>query len=64
MKIKLTYPTNGMEAGLIYDLPDDEAREYISQGVAVAIDEIIAVYSPFSVIDEQPKVNELKKRKK
>lgn len=37
MKIKMTHPKDGLEAGLIYDIPDKKAQEYISADLAVEV---------------------------
>lgn len=35
MKVKITHPIDGLEAGRVYDVPDDKAAEYIAADVAI-----------------------------
>lgn len=37
MKVKMTHPKDGLEAGIIYDLPDKKAQEYIEADFAVEV---------------------------
>lgn len=39
MKIKMTHPKDGLEAGLIYDIPDKKAQEYIDADFAIEVSE-------------------------
>lgn len=35
MKVKITHPIDGLEAGRVYDVPDEKAEEYFSADVAI-----------------------------
>lgn len=39
MKVKITHPIDELQAGLVYDVPDKKAHEYISDGVAITVDD-------------------------
>lgn len=39
MKIKITHPVDNFEAGLVYDVPDDQAKEYIAADFAAVIED-------------------------
>lgn len=43
MKVKITHPVDGLEAGRVYDVPDEKAAEYIAADIATpaTIDEEI-----------------------
>lgn len=58
----MTFPIDGMEAGLIYDVPDKKAQEYIEGGVARMVeDENLVPVTSFS--DEKPVYIEGRKKK-
>ena len=39
MKIKFTFPIDGFEAGLVYDVPIDKALEYLANEQAIPADD-------------------------
>lgn len=51
MRVKLTHPTEQHQAGVIAELPEDEAQELISKDWA------------FQIVDEQPAEKPVKKVK-
>lgn len=54
MKVKITYPTGELQAGLTYDLPADEAREIIRLDHGFAVE---------TEAEEQPKPKPRKAKK-
>jgi len=52
MKVKITCPTERYEAGLVYDMTDEKAKELIEKDCAVLAEEPLVEVTTFS--DEKP----------
>lgn len=64
MKIKITRPIDGLQAGLIYDVPDEKAAEYISAEVAVKVEDEENLVDVTALGEKTPVYIETKKKVK
>lgn len=61
MKIKITHPLPDLQAGLIYDLPEKQAKEIIAKDLGFEID--VETIDVTAMADKNPVHIEAPKRK-
>jgi uncharacterized membrane protein len=63
LKIKFTHPTAHYQAGLVYEMPDKQAQEYLDADIAVIVEDVELVNATAHG-DKEPVFIESVKQKK
>lgn len=64
MKIKITHPAHGYQAGLIYDVPEKQAQELLKADKAISVADDTELVDVTNYSDTAPAFVEVKKKVK